>query len=196
MPINGVARLSLFRTSNLSEPAIFFPGPFEPSCEAMYRLKEFKGDEPQPERHDASKAVENRIPKILDCITADPLKDWLPKRREVYLATATSCKQRHLGRKQTRGSRHGICRLTAHRQASAMTGTVFQYSCRPTSAPVLNRFYLSIVLSCPLLSSSIYLWGTTRGPIPHRDRIPPFVRNFRLLTPALRVRLFHGRLDG
>ena len=71
-----------------------------------------------------------------------------------------------------------------------------QHWCRPTSAPVLNRFYLSIVPSSLLLSSSIHLWGTPRGPIPLPDRSLPFVRDFRPLIPANGGRLLHGRLDG
>ena len=57
----------------------------------------------------------------------------------------------------------------------------------------------SIVLSF-LFLSSIYLWGTPRGPIPLPDRSPPpcqpFIRDFRPLIPALRGRRLHGRLGG
>jgi hypothetical protein len=44
-----------------------------------------------------------------------------------------------------------------------------QHSRRPTSAPVLNRFYLFYIS----FSSSIYLWGTPRGPISQPGRSPP-----------------------
>lgn len=68
-----------------------------------------------------------------------------------------------------------------------------QRSRRPT-APELNRFYLSIVLSSPLLPSSNYLLGTPRGPIRQSGRSQLFVRDFRPLIPALSGRRLHGRL--
>ena len=48
-----------------------------------------------------------------------------------------------------------------------------QHSRRPTSAPVRNRFYLFYI---SFFSSSIYLCGTPRGPIPLPDRSQPVVR--------------------
>jgi hypothetical protein len=82
---------------------------------------------------------------------------------------------------------------------SAPMPTPVQHSCRPTSAPMLNRYILFIVLS--LLLSSIYLRGTPRCPIPLPDRSPPpsqlaSVRDFRPLIPAHGDRRLHGRLDG
>jgi len=44
-----------------------------------------------------------------------------------------------------------------------------QHSCRPTSAPMLNRYILFYI---SFFSSSIYLWGTPRGPISLSDRSP------------------------
>ena len=44
---------------------------------------------------------------------------------------------------------------------SAFLPTPVQHVCRPTSAPLLNRFYSSLFLS--LLSSS-YLWDTLAAP--------------------------------
>jgi hypothetical protein len=71
-----------------------------------------------------------------------------------------------------------------------------QHSCCPTSTPVLNRFYSSIVLS---LLSSIRIWGTPRGPIQQPDRSPSpcqsaSTRDFRPLIPADDPRRLHGRL--
>jgi len=72
-----------------------------------------------------------------------------------------------------------------------------QHSCRPTSAPMLNRFYLFHI---PFFSSSIPPWATPRGPIALPDRRPPscqpFVLDFHPLIPALRDRRLHGRLGG
>ena len=67
------------------------------------------------------------------------------------------------------------------------------HSRRPTSALMRNRFYLFYI---SFFSSSIYLWGTPRGPIPQPDRSPRFVRDFRLLIPAHGGRRLHDRLDG
>ena len=50
-----------------------------------------------------------------------------------------------------------------------------QHSRRPTSAPVRNRFYLFYI---SFFSSSIYLCGTPRGPIPLPDRSPPIRPGF------------------
>jgi hypothetical protein len=71
-----------------------------------------------------------------------------------------------------------------------------QHLCRPTSAPVLNRSYLSLFLS---LLSSMPIWGTPRGPIPQPDRSPPPcqsapIRDFRPLIPAIPFRRLPGRL--
>jgi len=84
---------------------------------------------------------------------------------------------------------------------SAFLPTPVQHVCRPPSTPMLNRYYLSIVLSSLRLAASIYLWGTPRGPISLPDRRPPpcqssSVRDFRPLIPAHGNMRLHGRLDG
>jgi hypothetical protein len=76
---------------------------------------------------------------------------------------------------------------------SAPMPTPVQHSCRPTSAPLQNRY---ILFSISFFSSSIYLLGTPRGPIPQPDRSPSSVRDFHLLIPALRGRRLHGRPSG
>jgi hypothetical protein len=68
-----------------------------------------------------------------------------------------------------------------------------QHSCRPTSAPVRNRY---ILLSISFYSRFFYLWGTPRDPISKPDRSPPFVRDFGPLIPAHGNRRLHGRLNG
>ena len=68
-----------------------------------------------------------------------------------------------------------------------------QHPCRPTSAPVLNRFYLFYI---SFFSSSIYLWGTPRGPVPLFDRSLQVVRDFRPLIPSYGGRRLHGHLGG
>ena len=68
-----------------------------------------------------------------------------------------------------------------------------QHSCRPTSAPLLNRSHSSLFLS---LLSSVRMWGTPRGPIPQPDRSPPLIRDFRPLIPAHDGGRLPSRLDG
>ena len=87
-------------------------------------------------------------------------------------------------------------RTSSRAPTSASLPNPVQHVCRPTSAPMLNRFYLFykffLIFFLLLSTYGVPLAAPSRQP----DRSPRFVRDFRPLIPARASIRLHGRLDG
>ena len=90
--------------------------------------------------------------------------------------------------RRSRAQRPGTNLRTHADPSSALTSTYIGAS----AEPVLSLLYLFRLF----FSSSIYLWGTPRGPIPLPDSSQPPIRDFRPLIPVHGGRRLHGRLGG